>query len=149
MVGCAGGFLSMLTTQFKKERATRKKSILGKLTMLWIYMKSSTFAGITSNSSIIEISLFRWMHAFNWTWPLLPSDCSICTPISAYNDIMYAFLYLSDFLRRFSTRRTWSMYLPLTNFAIIDLGRVCGRVVITLVYQRDEQRENEFLDCWS
>lgn len=54
----------------------------------------------------------------------------VCSPISANNDIMYAFLYLSDFLRRFSTHRTCSMYLLLTNFAIIDLGRVCGRVVI-------------------
>ena len=75
------------------------------------------------------------MHAFNWTLPHFN------------NDIMYAFLYLSVFLRRFSTHRTCSMYLLLTNFAIIDLGSVCGRVVITLVYQRDEQRENEFLDC--
>lgn len=123
-------FVFMLTTQFEKEpRATRKKSILGKLTILWIHMKSSTFAGVTSNSSIIEKVCFDRCILSSERY-LFYQVTVVCTLISANNGIMYAFLYLSDFLRRFSTRRACSMYLLLTNFAIIGLGRVCGRVVI-------------------
>lgn len=69
-------FVFMLTTALEKELATRKNVYSWANFQLFGFLKRSTFVGIAfSNCYITEISLFRCVHTFHWTPPLLSGDC--------------------------------------------------------------------------
>ena len=115
MVGCFGGFCIYVNNAVQ-EGASNKKEIYRWQTYnaLDLYEK-------------LNICGYYFLYFHNWNnfcfdrcmlsigRYLFYQVTVVCTPISANNDIMYAFLYLSVFLRRFSTHRTCPMYLLLTQ----------------------------------